>query len=119
VDPWRGLQQESGCSGRQRGVEVLVDVEGGEHDDAGGQLRVGEELAGRHEAVGGGHLHVQQRHVGTVQQGLPHGCLPVADVGDDLDVVLGLQDHPQSVSDQVPVTGDEHADHGGVSLPPP
>ena len=43
--------------------------------------------------------------------------LPVAGLGDDLDVVLQVEDHPQSLADHRLVVGDQHPDRHGAGSP--
>src|SRR4051812_11803656 len=52
----RVLEQEAAGSGAQRAVDVVVEVEGGEHEHAsGGEVLVGADQPGRFETVEHGH----------------------------------------------------------------
>ncbi|GAA0379432.1 hypothetical protein GCM10009530_32570 [Microbispora corallina] len=108
---WGRLQQEPAGSGVQRGVEVLVAVERGQHDHADGEPGVREDAPGGGDAVDAGHSDVEEDHIGPVQQGLADCLLPVARLGDHLDVLLGLEDHPQAEPYQLLVVGEQDADH--------
>jgi hypothetical protein len=55
------LRRKSAGTGAQRGVDVLVEVEGGEDENAG----LAGEPPSHLEAVDPGHPDVHQHHVGT------------------------------------------------------
>ena len=95
---------------RRRLVDVLVEVEGGEDDDARGAV-AGENLAGRREAVHPRHADVHQRHVRGEAARRRDRLLPVPGLGDDLHVGLGLDDHPEAAPDHRLVVGDQDPDH--------
>ena len=63
--------------GAQRAVDVLVEVERGDHDDPG-RLRVGGERAGGLESVEAGHPDVHEHDVGAQPPGERHGVDAVA-----------------------------------------
>ena len=59
------LEQEAGRAGAQRAEDVLVELEGGQHQDPGpGQGRVRRDLGGGLEPVEPRHPDVHQHHVG-------------------------------------------------------
>src|SRR5262249_5362998 len=60
----RVLEQEAAGAGPERGVDVLVEVEGGEHEHTrAGERRVGADQPGRLEPVEDGHADVHQDDV--------------------------------------------------------
>ena len=63
--------------------------------------------AGRLEPVEARHPDVHQDDVGSVPPGEPDGRLAVGGLGDDVDIRLGLEDHPEAGPDQRLVVGDE------------
>jgi len=94
------LEQEAARAGAQRGIHVVVEVEGGEHQyswpgRAGGGA---EDLAGRLQPVHDRHPHVHQYDIG----------LEVARLADRVGAVGGL------AHDQQPWLGVEHR---GEALP--
>jgi hypothetical protein len=78
------FQQEPACPGPEGAEDVLVEMEGGQHDHFG---RVGKrgDLPGGSDAVHAGHAHVHQRHVHAVG----------ADGGDGGGAIGGLGNHVQ------------------------
>ena len=107
----RVFEQEAPGAGLQRPVHVLVEVEGGDHDDRQRVDDVGSgELAGGLDAVHPGHADVEQAHVGPLLASEHDGFPAVGGPTDDLDAGLGVEDHPQACPDDVLVVGDEHAD---------
>ena len=116
------LEQEAARPGAQCLVDVVVEVEGGEHDD----LRPGfpaaaSDLPGGLEAVHFGHAHVHQDHVGLVLGGGLDGLGPVGGLGDHGDPVGSVEDDAKPGPDQFLVINDEYpylacAGHGAGSL---
>ncbi len=93
----------------QGGVDVLVLVEGGEDDDAGGR-RTGGDPAGGLDAVEHGHPDVHHHDVGAQFLGEADGLGAVPGLADHLQV-LGLgDDHLQGGPDEGLVVGEEDAD---------
>src|SRR5690606_24703330 len=64
------------------------------------------------------HVDVEDGHVRLERQGPLHGLVAAADVGDDLDAVLGLQQQDQRLPDQQVVVGQQHPDHDAPSACP-
>ncbi len=80
---------------------VLVEVEGREDQDAGPvtrrRLRDGPR---RLDPVEHRHAHVHQHHVGPVELDEADGVGAVGRLADDLDAVLRLEDHPETLAQQ-------------------
>jgi hypothetical protein len=110
------LEQESTGAGRERGVDVLVQVEGGEDDDPRRRGGPGEDAAGGLQTVDLRHAHVHEHDVGTgppdrvdrlrAGRGLGHHVHPT-----------GGEDHAEPGADQRLIVGDHHpyrhvASHG-------
>ena len=65
-----------------------------------------------------GHADVEQAHVGAQLAGERHRLASVGGLADDLDVGLGVEDHPEPGADDLLVVGDEHADgHAPAAAP--
>ena len=74
-----------------RVVEVLVEVEGGEHQHLSRRPARGEQLPGGGDAVEAGHPDVHQHHVRRAARGSGERLGAVRDLADDLEVVLGAR----------------------------
>src|SRR4051812_31163250 len=111
----RVLQEEAAGSRAQSAVHVLVQVEGGEHKDAGARARSCEPGGGL-DAVQLRHPHVHDDDVGVVPPGLREGLHPGARLADDLEVGFGVEHEPQPLPHQVLVVGQHQPDHAGWSL---
>ena len=101
------LEQEPGGARAQRVVDVLVEVEGREHQD----LRAvagREHAAGRLDAVELGHADVHQHDVGGELARLLDRLQAVGGLADDVEVVLGVEDHPEARAHERLVVGDQH-----------
>src|SRR5690606_903573 len=91
-------------------------VRGDDHQPAAGQV-AGEALGGG-QAVQPRHVDVEDGHVRLERQGPLHGLVAAADVGDDLDAVLGLQQQDQRLPDQQVVAAQQHPEHDAPSACP-
>jgi len=110
------LEHEATRSGAQGGEDVLVDVVGGEDDDPDRAARLHDPPGGR-DAVDRGHADVHEHDVrpGLADEG--DGLVAVGGLADDLDVVPGVEDHPEAHPYQRLVIDDHHPDgHGTLSL---
>ncbi len=105
------LQHEAARAGAQRVVDVLVVLERGHDQHARPLDGVGDDRAGRLDAVHAGHAHVHQHHVGVELAGAADGLHAVRRLAHDLDVRLGLQQRAQTAAHERVVVGDEQADH--------
>ena len=104
------LEQEPARTRVECLVDVLVHVEGREHDDARAALRVGHDPPGRLDAVDARHPHVHEDHV---RSGVPHQgdrVLAVGGLADDREVRLDLEDHPEAGAHQRLVVDHRHPD---------
>jgi hypothetical protein len=110
------LEQEAAGARAQRGVGVLVEVEGRQDDHARAPAAFDEPARGLH-AVHPGHAHVHQDDVGLQALDDLEGLVAVTGLADELEVGLGLEDHPEAHAQQLLVV-DEHdrgAGHAGVA----
>ena len=77
---------------------------------------VGEEPARRLDAVDVGHADVHQDDVRPQAPRLRDRLAPVRRLADDLDVLLGLEDHAEAGADERLVVGDQDAQaHAGLT----
>ena len=93
---WRVLEQEAARARAQRLVDVLVEVEGREHQHPEPGVPVADEPARRLEPVEVRHPDVHQDHVRRMLARRIERLQPVARLPDDLDPRLGLEDHPEA-----------------------
>ena len=107
----RVLEQEAARARAHRLVDVLVEVERGEHEDPGPRL-AGDEPARRLDAVQPRHAHVHEHDVRLVQARELDGLRAVRRLADDGDVGLRLEDHAKAAADQRLIVGQQDADHG-------
>ena len=70
-----------------------------------------QDLLGRGEPVELRHPDVHQHDLGLRECRLTDRLVAVLGLGDDLDVTLGLQDHPEAGAHELLVVGDEDPDH--------
>ena len=70
-----------------------------------------QDLFGGGQSVEFGHPDVHERDLRLGQCRLTDGLFAVFGFSDDLDVTLGLQDHPEAGADELLVVGDEDPDH--------
>src|SRR5690606_18686772 len=103
-----GLEQEPGRTRPQRPEDVLVEVEGGEHEDVGEP--VGDDGPGGSDPVGAGHADVHEDDVGPQRPGVGHRGRTVGGLAHDGEAVGGLENKPQPGADGGVVVGDEHPD---------
>ena len=110
------LQDEAARTGPERLVDVLVQIERREDEDA--RLRVGrEDAAGRLQPVELRHADVHQ-HDRRIEAGsLVDRLEAVRRLGDDLDVVLVGEQHAEAGPHHRLVVGDEDADRHRPSPP--
>ena len=70
---------------------------------------LGDERAGRLDAVHDGHLHVHEHDVGPQRARQLDGLGAVGGLADDLEVVLDREDHPEAGPHELLVVDEEHA----------
>jgi hypothetical protein len=103
------LEQEPARTGPDGGVDVLVAVEGREHQHAGRvRVRGVEELPGRFDPIEAGHADVHQHHVRAEPPTLGDRVRPVVGLADHLEVVLGIEDQSEPRTHQGLVVDDDH-----------
>ena len=105
------LEEESVRSGAECPVDVLIQIEGREHEHRQlGESRLAQ-AAGRRDAVNHGHPDIHQDHV---RRGPPDHLHDVPAIGGfthHLDVGLRGKDHAEAFADQFLVVDQQHADH--------
>ena len=92
------FEQEAAGAGAQCVVDVLVEVEGGEHQDRHRMVIVGlgEDSASGFEAVDVGHLDVHQHDVRMAAANEIDRVATVAGLADDADARLFLEDRSEA-----------------------
>ena len=103
------LEQVAGGAGAQRGEELVVVAEARQHDDP--RARALAQALQRADAVEPRHHEVEQDHVGVGARGGVDRGLAVAGLGDDLDVVLEVEERAQALAHDRVVVGEQDADH--------
>ena len=108
-----GVFEQKGARARaERGVDVLVEVEGGEHEHARlGERRVGAQQPGCFQAVEDGHADVHQHDVWEGSACEVDGFPAVAGFADDLHLLLGRDQCGEAGADGGLVVGDEDPGH--------
>ncbi len=109
----RALQHEAARARVERGEEVVLAVEGREHEDTGRDRGVRHDAARGLEPVDARHLHVHADHVGRERRGQAHALLAVGGLADHLDAVLALEDHADAGAHERLVVDEEDADGRG------
>src|SRR5579862_292963 len=109
------LEQEAAGSGFHGVVDVLVKVEGGQHEDLGPAAGLGE-LGGGLDPVESGHADVHQDDVRVQSARLGQCLASVPGLARHAEIWFGFQQHPQALADQVLVVGDQDADHVGSPI---
>ena len=106
---WGGiLEQEPAGPVLQRLEQVVLPVEGGEHEHRGAAGRVGHDRTGGAEPVHARHLHVHADHVGPQGGGLADRGGAVNGLADHHDARLGLQDDAEPSTHQGLVVDEQH-----------
>ncbi|MGX1299881.1 hypothetical protein RKD35_001369 [Streptomyces albogriseolus] len=98
----RGVLQEEAAGPRlQRLHHVLVEIERRQHQHLRRAVPLGAgDLAGGLHPVHPRHTDVHEHHVGLQRPHLVQGLEAVPGLADDREVLLGLQDHPESGAQQ-------------------
>ena len=114
------LEQEAVRAGPEGVVDVLVEVESGEDDDAGIRGgRFGPDEAGGLDAVEAGHADVHEDHVRADLAGQCYGLCSVGGLAGDLDAGLAFENEPEADPYQLLVVRDEHPySHGPAGTSP-
>ena len=103
------LEDEAAGARLERLVDVLVEVEGGEDEDAGRRVG-GEDVAGGLDAVELRHADVHEHHRRAEAGGLLDGLDAVGGFGDHVDVGLAREQQAEAGADHRLVVGDKDAD---------
>jgi hypothetical protein len=101
------LEQEAAGPGGQRGVHVVVQVEGGQDDHPRGAGVVGEDPPGGLQTVQFRHPYVHQHHVRPVPADRLHRLVAVGRLPHHLDPT-GREDHPEAGTHQRLIVGHHH-----------
>ena len=104
----RVFEHEAARAGAQRVVDVVVEPECRQDQDAGRGLVTGD-AAGRLDPVEHGHANVHQHDVGPEPACLGDGVFAVDGLADDGRVRLVLEDLAQADADERLVVGDQYA----------
>lgn len=105
------LEEEAPSACLDSAVNVLIEIEGGDHHHRDRVVDVGAgELTRGFDAADLGHADVEQADVGTQLAGEGDRLASVAGFADDLDVCLRIEDHPEPGADELLVVGDDHTD---------
>ena len=105
----RVLEQKAAGAGAQPGVDVFVEVEGGEDDDPSVAVGRGDQ-ARRLHPVDLGHAHVHQHDVGGGPLGRGHGLAAGRGFPDDRHVRLALDHHAKAHPHQPLIVGQQDSD---------
>jgi hypothetical protein len=105
----RVLEEEPARPGLERPVDVLVVVEGRQHQHTGGPGRL-EDPPGRFEAVQHRHLDIQQDHAGTQARDDADRLQPVRRLADHAHTRFMVEDDADAVADKALVICDHDRD---------
>jgi hypothetical protein len=109
------LEQEAAGAGAQRLVDVLVQVECGEHQHPDRRRAVERDDAARRlDPVELRHADVHQHDVRRQPPGQLDRLGAVGGLADDVEVVLGVEDHLEAGAHERPVVGDQDAHDTGA-----
>jgi hypothetical protein len=112
----RVLEQEAACARAQGAVDVLVGVEGGQHEHARAlEVPIRADEPGRLQAVEHGHADVHQHDVREHAPGEIDRFAPVGRLTGDLHPLLGVDEGGEAAADGGLVIGDEDADHAPLA----
>ena len=74
-----------------------------------------EHLRDRRQAGPVGHVQVEHEHVRLVAEHGARRGVDVARLGDDLEILLGVEQHLEAAAHDLVVVGDDDCDRGAVS----
>ena len=103
------LEQEPAGAGAQARERVLVQVEGGQDQDLRGGALSGDGRR-RINAVHAGHAHIHEDDAGAQRTRLGQGRGAVGGLADDLNAVLGVENHAEAHAHERLVVGQHHRD---------
>jgi hypothetical protein len=104
------LEEKAARAAAERVVDVLVEVEGREHDHPRRALPVGGHLPGRLDAVHDRHAHVHEDDMRALLAAELHRLLPVGGGSHDAEVVLRAEQGPEPRADDLLVVDDGDTD---------
>jgi hypothetical protein len=114
----RFFQHEAAGPCPQGGVDVLVEVEGGQDEDLDlGGVVVLLDLPGGLDPVLAGHADVHEHDVRVVPAGQGDRLGPVAGLAEDGHAGGGVDQDPEAAPDQRLVVRDDHADGHETACP--
>jgi hypothetical protein len=111
----RALEQEAARPGAQRLVDILVKVEGRQHEDPRRRIDLRDDAPRRLQPVDVRHADVHDDDVGTPPLGTLDRLQAVLGLADDLHVLLRAEDGAQPGANEFLVVGDENPRAG---IPP-
>jgi hypothetical protein len=106
------LEQEPARPASERLEHVLIKVERGQDDDPRRGPRSVQDLSSRSQPIELRHPDVHQDDVGSDTPDHIDGLATIHGLGDDRDVRLAHEDHPEAGSDEPLVIGQDDADRG-------
>jgi hypothetical protein len=92
-------------------VHIFVQVEGGEHEHREAVEAGGANPAGGLDAVHHRHADVHQNHIGRKRSRQLDTGRTVGGLPHHVDVILSVEDHRESIPDQLLIVGEQHPDH--------
>ncbi len=110
----RVLEQEPARAGSQRLVDVLVEIERREHEHARRLLRTVDDPARRLDAVDVRHADVHEHDIWMEVARERDRLCSVRRLADDVDVGLGVQDHPEAAAHESLVVREQDANRHRV-----
>jgi hypothetical protein len=110
------LEQKGAGAGADRTVDVVVEVEGGQDEDAG-RAAGGDDAPGGLDPVHDRHADVEEEHVRGELLDERHSLLPVFCLAHHLEVLARLDDHSKAAAHERLVVGDRDANaHAADSI---
>ena len=107
------LEQEAARARAEGVVDVLVEVEGRQHEHRAALTPTADEPPRRLDAVDARHAHVHQDDVGRVRRASATASRAVGRLGDDARCRPRRRGSSGSRADERLVVGDQDADHAG------
>ncbi len=102
------FEEEPGCSRTERLIDVFVELEGGQNDDARWRFKASDQFLGGVETVAVGHPNVHEYDI-WVESGYDFDDLvAVCCFSDDTKIGLVVDDGSQPDSDHRVVVGEYH-----------
>jgi hypothetical protein len=102
------FEEKAARTGTNCGVHVLVQVEGGQHENPRRIVR-SDDLPGRLDPIKVRHANIHEDDIGPQLGREAHRFRPVVGFTDNLEVGSRLNDQAESVADERLVVGDQDA----------